>query len=85
MGFYLAAVDAQLKQASDEPSIGMILCKTKRKFIVEYTLQEIHRPIGVASYTTTLIESLLQDLKSSLPSIEQLEAELSRDKKMDNA
>lgn len=82
MGFYLAAVDAQLKQASDEPSIGMILCKTKKKFIVEYTLQEIHRPIGVASYTTTLIESFPQDLKSNLPSVEQLEVELSKAKKL---
>ncbi len=78
MGFYLAALDVQLKQPGDEPSIGMILCKTKKKLLVEYTLQEICRPIGVASYTTKVIEALPKDLKSNLPTIEQIEAELSK-------
>ncbi len=78
MAFYLTAVDAQLKQSSDAPSIGMILCKTKQKLMVEYTLQDSQRPIGVATYTTKLIESLPEDLQSNLPSIEQIEAELSR-------
>jgi len=51
-----------------------------KKTIVEYTLQEIHCPIGVASYTTTLTESLPQDLKSNLPSVKQLEVKLSKGK-----
>ena len=80
MSFYLAAVDAQLKQSNDAPSIGMILCKTKKKLMVEYTLQDSRRPIGVATYTTKLIESLPKDLQTSLPTIEQIEAELSKDK-----
>ncbi|HLB53363.1 MAG TPA: PDDEXK nuclease domain-containing protein [Chlamydiales bacterium] len=82
MGFYLAAVDAQLKQPNDAPSIGMILCKTKKKLVVEYTLQENRRPIGVATYTTKLIETLPQDLKFSLPTIEQIEAKLTIPKKI---
>lgn len=79
MGFYLGALDAQLKQPGDEPSIGMILCKTKKKLLVEYTLQDIRRPIGVASYTTKLAEALPQDLQSNLPTIEQIEAEICKD------
>lgn len=79
MSFYLAAIDAQLKQPKDAPSIGMILCKTKKKLMVEYTLQESRRPIGVATYTTKLVEDLTKDLQTSLPTIEQLEAQLFRD------
>lgn len=77
MNFYLAAIDAQLKQSNDAPSIGMILCKTKKKLMVEYTLQESRRPIGVATYTTKLVEALPKDLQTSLPTIEQIEAQLS--------
>lgn len=80
MAFYLAAVDAQLKQPNDAPSIGMILCKTKKKLMVEYTLQESRRPIGVATYTTRLMEELPKDLKSNLPTIEQIESKLVKDK-----
>ena len=78
IGFYLGAVDAQLKGPSDAPSIGMILCKTKKKLMVEYTLQDTRRPIGVATYTTRLVETLSKDLQSSLPTIEQIEAELAK-------
>ncbi len=81
IGFYLSAVDAQLKGPGDAPSIGMILCKTKKKLMVEYTLQDSRRPIGVATYTTKLVESLPQDLKTSLPTIEQIETELAKGKK----
>jgi len=76
MAFYLAAVDAQLKQPNDSPSIGMILCKTKKKLMVEYTLQESRRPIGVATYTTKLVEALPKDIKSKLPTIEEIESKL---------
>jgi predicted nuclease of restriction endonuclease-like (RecB) superfamily len=79
IGFYLSAIDAQLKQPGDAPSIGMILCKTKKKLMVEYTLQDSRRPIGVATYTTKLVETLPEDLQTNLPTIEQIEAELSKD------
>ncbi len=52
---------------------------TKKRLMVEYTLQDSRRPIGVASYTTKLIKSLPKDLISSLPTIEQIEAELIRE------
>ncbi len=74
ISFYLSAIDAQLKQHNDEPSIGMILCKTKKRLMVEYTLQNFQKPIGVSSYTTKLIETL----QSNLPTIEQIEAELNK-------
>lgn len=76
MSFYLGAVDAALKHPADEPSIGMILCRSKKKLMVEYALQDTRRPIGVASFETKLIESLPKELKSSFPTIEEIEAEL---------
>lgn len=76
MSFYLGAVDAVLKHPTDEPSIGMILCRSKKKLMVEYALQDTRRPIGVASFETKLIESLPKELKSSFPTIEEIEAEL---------
>lgn len=81
MSFYLAAVDATLKHPDDEASIGMILCKTKKKLIVEYALQDKKRPMGVATYKTNLVESLPQNLMPSLPTVEQIEAEFSKDLK----
>jgi hypothetical protein len=57
-----------------QSSLRTVLCKTKKKLMVEYTLQESRRPIGVASYTTRLIESLPNDLKFELPTAEQIEA-----------
>jgi predicted nuclease of restriction endonuclease-like (RecB) superfamily len=81
MAFYLSAVDAQLKGPDDAPSIGMILCKTKKKLMVEYTLQDSRRPIGVATYTTKLVETLPKDLQTNLPTIEQIETELAKGKK----
>ena len=58
----------------DEPTIGLILCQTKDKFIAEYALRDIHKPIGVADYELT--RALPKKLASSLPTIEQIEAEL---------
>jgi YhcG PDDEXK nuclease domain len=79
MNFYLSAVDDKLKHASDNPSIGMILCKTKDNFTVEYALRDIHKPMGVAGYEVKIMESLPKDLKGSLPSVEEFEAELGKD------
>jgi predicted nuclease of restriction endonuclease-like (RecB) superfamily len=74
MNFYLSAVDDLLRHPDDKPSIGMVLCKTKNKFVAEYALRDIHKPIGIAQYITT--ESLPEQLKSNLPTIEQIEQEL---------
>lgn len=75
LNFYLSAVDAQLKHESDNPSIGLIICKEKNRTIVEYALKDMSKPVGVSEYS--LIESVPENLQGSLPSVEQIEAELS--------
>jgi predicted nuclease of restriction endonuclease-like (RecB) superfamily len=75
MNFYLAAVDDQLRQGSDRPSIGLILCKERNRVVVEYALRGTKQPIGVAEYRLT--ETLPQALRGALPTPEELERELS--------
>jgi predicted nuclease of restriction endonuclease-like (RecB) superfamily len=74
MNFYLAVVDDTLRQEGDAPSIGLILCKEKKSVTVEYALRGMQTPVGVSGYQIT--ESLPEALKDSLPTVEQLEAEL---------
>ena len=74
MNFYLSAVDDLLRHPEDMPSIGLILCKSRNRIIAEYALRDMHRPMGVSEYQITA--SLPEHLKGSLPSIEELEAEL---------
>ena len=74
LGFYLAAIDAQVKAPEDNPTIGLLLCKSKNKVVAEYALRNTTSPIGVAEYQ--LVESLPKDLEASLPSVEQIEREL---------
>ncbi len=74
LGFYLSAVDAQIRNDLDNPTIGLLLCKTKNRMVVEYALLAAKNPIGVAEYQ--LVQSLPKQLKSSLPSTEQIEREL---------
>ncbi|HEX7120174.1 MAG TPA: PDDEXK nuclease domain-containing protein [Longimicrobiales bacterium] len=76
MNFYLAAVEDQLRQQGDQPSIGLILCKERNRIVVEYALRGTNQPIGVAEYRLT--ETLPQDLRGALPSPEELERELRR-------
>lgn len=76
MSAYLSAVDDQLRHEDDKPSIGMILCKTKDNVFVEYALRNFNRPIGVSEYETKLVETLPKELKSSLPTVREIEAEL---------
>lgn len=76
MNFYLSAVDDKMKHQDDKPTIGLLLCKGKNKVVAEYALRDIHKPIGISQYETKIIESLPDDLKGSLPSIEELELEL---------
>ena len=78
MNFYLSAVDDQLRHADDKPSIGLILCKTRKKTIAEYALRDLAKPVGVARYVTKLVESLPKELAGVLPSVQQIEAELAK-------
>jgi len=77
LNFYLSAVDAQIKAPDDKPTIGLLLCKTQNRLVAEYALSGIDKPIGVAEYQ--LVRALPAPLDTSLPSIEEIEAELSRD------
>ena len=74
LGFYLTAVDRQVKSEHDKPTIGLLLCKSKNKVVAEYALGDKTQPMGVAEYK--LLESLPKELQTSLPSIEQIEREL---------
>ena len=77
LSFYLTAVDEQLKHPQDNPTIGLLLCKSKNKVVAEYALRQNTHPLGVAEYK--LIESLPPELATDLPSIEQIEQELMSD------
>lgn len=76
LNFYLTAVDEAMRHPEDKPTIGLLLCKTKNNLVAEYALRNITSPIGVANWRNQLVHSLPEELKSSLPSIEQIEAEL---------
>jgi len=75
MNFYCSVVDDQLRHEHDAPTVGLILCQNKDRVVAEYALRDIHKPIGVADYELT--RALPTNLASSLPSIEEIEAELS--------
>jgi hypothetical protein len=72
--FYVTAVNKQLRTEGDTPTIGLLICKDKNNVIAEYTLEDIHNPIGVSSYK--LFDELSKDYQSSLPSIEEIEKRL---------
>lgn len=74
LSFYLTAVDMQMKGEQDNPTIGLLLCKTQNRVVAEYALRDSNKPIGVAEYQ--LVAALPKELQTSLPSIEQLEREL---------
>jgi predicted nuclease of restriction endonuclease-like (RecB) superfamily len=74
LGFYLTAIDAQIKHPQDAPTIGLLLCKSKNKVVAEYALRDNARPMGIAEYK--LLDSMPAELQTSLPSIEQIEREL---------
>lgn len=74
LGFYLTAVDRQIKSEQDSPTIGLLLCKSKNKVVAEYALGDKNQPMGIAEYK--LLESLPEPLQTNLPSIEQIEREL---------
>ncbi|MFI5123968.1 MAG: YhcG family protein [Chitinophagales bacterium] len=74
LNFYLSAADAQLKRSDDNPSIGILLCRTKDKIEAEYALRDLNKPIGVSSFELSNI--IPESLKSQLPSIEEMEEKL---------
>lgn len=76
MNFYCSAVDDMLKHPTDQPTIGLILCQGKDKLFAEYSLKDINKPIGISEYDLT--RALPENYKGSLPSIDEIEAELSQ-------
>ncbi len=75
---YLSAVDDLLRHPDDKPTIGLLLCRSKEKIVVEYALRDLKKPIGVAEWETTILERLPVNLAGSLPSVTEIEAELRR-------
>lgn len=75
MNFYCSVVDDRLRHAADNPTIGLILCQEKNRLVAEYALKGVQKAIGVSEYQFT--RALPTELQSSLPTVEQIEAELS--------
>lgn len=71
LNFYLSAVDGILKKEQDNPSIGLLLCKSKNNVVAEYSLKDMSKPIGVSEYKIT--SSLPDNLEQQLPSIEDIQ------------
>lgn len=76
LNLYLSAVDDLLRHPDDKPTIGLLLCREKTRLVVEYALRDLNKPIGVAEWETRMVEKLPDDLKGSLPTVEEIEAEL---------
>ena len=77
LGFYVSAVNHILKKDGDNPTIGLLVCKTKDDVVAQYTLEGTNLPLGISEYELSKLYPV--DFKSSLPNIEEIEAELSRD------
>jgi predicted nuclease of restriction endonuclease-like (RecB) superfamily len=73
MNFYLSAVDEQYRGADHQPSIGLILCRSKNRVIAEYALRDVSKPIGVSGYVTKLVGTLPKALKGAVPTVAELE------------
>ena len=76
LNLYLSAVDDLLRHHDDNKTIGLLLCKSRNKLVVEYALRGLNSPMGVAEWETQLTDSLPEELRGSLPTIEEIEAEL---------
>lgn len=79
LNFYLSAVDSLIKDDSDNPTIGILLCKDKNNIEAEFALRDMNKPMGISEII--FVDSLPDNLKSSLPTINEIESEL---KKMDD-
>lgn len=75
--FYVNTINEQLKGTHHKPTIGVLLCKTPNKTVVEYSLKGIESPIGVADYE--LAKALPKELRGEIPSIAELEAEIEKE------
>lgn len=78
LNFYIKAVDEQLRREGDQPTIGLLLCKSKDRLVAEYALSDIQKPMGLSTYTLT--HTLPEALRGKLPSIEAIERELGLDR-----
>ena len=79
LNLYLSAVDDLMRHHSDKPTIGLLLCKSKNHLVAEYALRGFNSHMGVAEWETSLTETLPDNLKGSLPTIAEIEAELMLD------
>ena len=77
LNFYLTALDRDIKTPEDNSSIGLILCKDKNNIVAEYALQGMSQPMGISEFRLT--RAIPDELKTSLPTIEEVEAELGHD------
>ncbi len=78
LNLYLSAVDDLLRHPDDRPTIGLLLCRSKNRIVVEYALRHLNRPVGVAEWETELVSKLPAELKGTLPPVEEIEEELAR-------
>ena len=76
LNLYLSAADDLLRHPDDKPAIGLLLCRSKDRIVVEYALRNLKRPVGVAEWETQIVEKLPEELKGSLPTVEEIEAEM---------
>ena len=76
LNLYLSATDDLMRHPDDNKTVGLLLCKSKDELVVEYSLRGYNSPMGVAEWETKIRESLPEELKGSLPTIEEIEAEL---------
>jgi hypothetical protein len=76
MNFYLSAADDMLRHPDDKPSIGLILCKGKSGIVAKYALRDIGKPLGIAEFRR--LEKLPEQLRGTLPTIEEIEADLAK-------
>ena len=79
LNFYLSAVDGILKKEQDNPSIGLLLCKSKNDLLAEYSLKDMSKPIGVSAYQIT--SNLPEELERQLPSVEDIQKRIKGDKR----
>lgn len=73
--FYVTAVDREIRTEHDNPTVGLLICKDKNDVVAEYTLSDVNNPIGISSYQ--VYDKLAEGYKASLPSIEEIEQQLS--------
>ena len=71
LNFYLSAIDGLMKQSQDNPTIGLLLCKSKNNLVAEYSLKDMSKPIGVSEYRVT--SDLPAELEKQLPSVEDIQ------------